>query len=67
MSASTATLSSVTLTLLGGFGTTVKLFALTLLFALPLGLLLSFGTMNKWQPFGNFCGNLLPDIGKYFC
>ena len=56
MSASTATLSSVTLTLLGGFGTTVKLFALTLLFALPLGLLLSFGTMNKWQPFGGLRG-----------
>lgn len=51
MSASTVTLSSVTLTLCEGLVTTAQLFALTLVFALPLGLLLSFGTMSKWQPF----------------
>ncbi len=42
---------SVTLTLLSGFKTTVLLFFLTLLFALPLGLLISFGSMSKWTPF----------------
>lgn len=38
------------MTLLGGFGTTVELFVLTLLFALPLGLLLSFGAMSRFAP-----------------
>jgi polar amino acid transport system permease protein len=41
-------LGSVTISLLGGFATTIKLFLLTLLFALPLGLLISFGTMNRF-------------------
>ena len=40
----------VTLILLRGFGTTCTLFALTLLFALPLGLLISLGTMTKIRP-----------------
>lgn len=31
-----------------GFGTTLLLFALTLLFAIPLGLVVSFGSMNHW-------------------
>ena len=39
---------SVTLSLCKGFGTTLLLFALTLLFAIPLGLLISFGSMNRW-------------------
>jgi polar amino acid transport system permease protein len=43
-------LVEVTLDLLGGFGMTVKLFALTLLFALPLGLIISFGSMSKFKP-----------------
>ena len=38
------------MTLLEGFGVTVELFALTLLFSLPLGLLLSFGTMSRFTP-----------------
>lgn len=42
---------SVTLTLLSGFKTTLLLFFLTLLFALPLGLIISFGSMSKWTPF----------------
>ena len=50
MSAS-VTFSSVTITLFEGLVTTAQLFVLTLVFALPLGLLLSFGTMNRWQPF----------------
>lgn len=37
----------VTLSLLAGFSTTLKIFALTLLFALPLGLIISFGSMSK--------------------
>ena len=40
----------VTLSLLEGFGSTLKLFALTLLFALPLGLVVSFGSMSKFKP-----------------
>ena len=41
---------NVTLDLLEGFGTTLKLFGLTLLFALPLGLMLSFCSMSKFKP-----------------
>jgi polar amino acid transport system permease protein len=38
---------NVTLSLLNGFLMTIRLFALTLLFALPLGLLICFGSMSK--------------------
>lgn len=41
---------TVTRSLLEGFGTTIKLFALTLLFAMPLGLIISFGSMSKFKP-----------------
>jgi polar amino acid transport system permease protein len=41
---------AVTLRLLQGFQTTFFLFGLTLLFALPLGLLISFGSMSKILP-----------------
>ena len=40
----------VTLALLEGFGTTCSIFGLTLVLALPLGLLISFGTMSKIDP-----------------
>lgn len=40
----------VNLSLLEGFITTIQIFLLTLLFALPLGLIISFGSMSKWQP-----------------
>ncbi len=40
----------VTLYLLDGFGVTCLLFFLTLLFALPLGLLICMGTMTKFAP-----------------
>ncbi len=40
----------VTLALLEGFGTTCSIFGLTLVLALPLGLLVSFGTMSKLAP-----------------
>jgi len=33
-----------------GFWINCKLFGLTLLFALPLGLIISFGSMNQWAP-----------------
>lgn len=38
---------TVTLSLLKGFLETLKLFSLTLLFSLPLGLVISFGSMSK--------------------
>ena len=37
----------VTLSLLEGFKTTFEIFLLTLLFAMPLGLIISFGSMCK--------------------
>ncbi len=40
----------VTQTLLEGFASTVKLFCVTLVAALPLGLLISFGSMSKFKP-----------------
>ena len=40
----------VTLSLLDGFFVSLELFALTLLFALPLGLIISFGSMSKFKP-----------------
>ena len=45
----------VTLSLLRGFQTTVELFALTLLFALPLGLIICFGSMSKFRPIKYVC------------
>ncbi|MBR0413413.1 MAG: amino acid ABC transporter permease [Eubacterium sp.] len=41
---------TVTLDLLKGFWETFKIFAATLVFALPLGLVLSFGSMSKIPP-----------------
>lgn len=41
---------TVTISLLEGLLTTAKLFLLTLLFALPLGLIISFGSMSKFKP-----------------
>ncbi len=40
----------VTLKLLEGFETTVLLFLLTLVFSLPIGLIISFGSMSKFKP-----------------
>ena len=42
--------STVTQSLLKGFGTTLEIFVLTLLFALPLGLLVAFGSMSRFTP-----------------
>ena len=41
---------SITLDLLVGFGETLKIFFVTLLFALPLGLVIAFGSMSKFKP-----------------
>lgn len=43
-------LAAVTLSLLRGLAATLELFFLTLLFALPLGLLISFGSMSRLTP-----------------
>lgn len=40
----------ITLTLLEGFGTTLLLFALTLVMSLPLGLIFAFGSMSRFIP-----------------
>ena len=41
------TLWKVTLSLLEGFGVTLEIFVLTLLFAIPLGLVIAFGSMSR--------------------
>lgn len=41
---------SVTQSLLGGLLTTFQIFIFTLLFALPLGLILAFGSVSKFRP-----------------
>lgn len=46
---------SVTVKLLEGFETTCLLFLLTLLFSLPLGLIISFGSMSKFKPLSILC------------
>ena len=43
-------ITEVTLTLWSGFQTTLLLFSMTLLFSLPLGLVISFGSMSKFLP-----------------
>ena len=43
-------LREVLLNLLGGFGQSMRLFCYTLLGALPLGLVIAFGSMNRFQP-----------------
>lgn len=42
-------LPKVTAALIEGFGTTLEIFVLTLIFALPLGLIISFGSMSKFK------------------
>ena len=43
-------LREVLLSLMGGFGQSLKLFCYTLLGALPLGLLVAFGSMSRFSP-----------------
>lgn len=42
---------TVTNALMEGLGTTTQLFLLTLVFSLPIGLVIAFGSMSKWAPF----------------
>ncbi|MBR5341273.1 MAG: amino acid ABC transporter permease [Erysipelotrichaceae bacterium] len=46
---------TVSYDLLLGFATSIRLFILTLLFALPLGLIICFGSMSKIKPLACFC------------
>jgi len=46
---------SVTRVLLEGFGQTCLLFILTLLFSLPLGLIVAFGSMSRFKPLSWLC------------
>jgi polar amino acid transport system permease protein len=45
---------TVTQALLGGLATTAEIFILTLLFALPLGLIIAFATMSRFKPLSYF-------------
>lgn len=48
-------LPNVTMTLLGGLTTSIEIFLLTLLFALPVGLIIAFGSMSKFTPLRWLC------------
>ena len=50
---------SVTLKLFDGFGVTCLLFLLTLVFALPLGLIIAFGSMCKFKPLSWLCRSVV--------
>ncbi len=50
---------NVTLELFKGMATSVEIFCLTLLFALPLGLIISFGSMSRFKPLKGFCDILV--------
>ena len=43
-------LQIVTLELMGGLGETLKIFFLTLVFSIPLGLVICFGSMSRFRP-----------------
>ncbi len=49
----------VTMALLEGFSESLKVFSLTLLFAIPLGLVICFGSMSKFTPLRAFCRGLV--------
>lgn len=59
----------VTLSLLEGFGMTLTIFALTLLFAIPLGLVIAFGSMSKLgfviRSFGKTSDGMMKPIPIY--
>ena len=42
--------TQVTTSLLQGFWESLKVFGLTLMFSIPLGLVISFGSMSNWKP-----------------
>ena len=49
----------VTLALLEGFWESLKVFGLTLMFSVPLGLVICFGSMSKWAPLESLKGTRL--------
>lgn len=49
----------VTLQLLEGFGKSLEIFALTLLFSIPLGLVICFGSMSRFAPIKVLCRGLV--------
>ena len=54
----------VTIELLMGFWKSIQVFALTLLFSIPLGLVICFGSMSKWQPFRRLLDTRLSFLSK---
>jgi len=50
---------NVTLELFKGLATSVEIFCLTLLVALPLGLIIAFGSMSRFKPLKGFCDILV--------
>ena len=50
-----ASFFSISLDLLAGFGETLKIFVVTLLISLPLGLLIAFGSMSGIKPIKWLC------------
>ena len=50
---------TVTMKIISGCGQAAELFFLTLLFALPLGLVLAFGSMSKWHPISGLTNTLV--------
>ena len=57
------TVSEVILNLLEGFAQNGIIFILTLLFAIPLGLIVTFGSMSKWAPL-SFINRFIKDTPK---
>lgn len=51
--------TQVTMALLEGFGESLKVFALTLLFSIPLGLVICFGSMSRFSPLKVLCRGLV--------
>ena len=50
---------NITLTLLSGLCTTIEIFLLTLLFSLPLGLVIAFGSMSRLKPLRWLCNTVV--------
>ena len=55
----------VTLQLLEGFGETLKVFLLTLLFSIPLGIPICMGSKSNWQPFRGLEGGRLGFMSQW--
>ena len=49
----------ITLNLLGGFGYTLAIFAITLAAAIPFGLVVALGSMSKFKPLSALCAGLV--------